>query len=79
MSSSHRILRAENGRFMIIEWVLGHFRLFGRRLRGFLTQTLACSDQCAGRGQLHGLDASVFSGCNEASWQGRVNFHVVPW
>ena len=63
MSSSHRILRGENGRFMIIEWVLGHFRLFGRRLRGFLTQTLACSDQCAGRGQLHGLDVSVFSGC----------------
>jgi len=63
MSSSHRILRGENGRFMIIEWVLGHFRLYGRRLRGFLTQTLACSDQCAGRGQLHGLDARVFSGC----------------
>ena len=63
MSSVRRILLAENGRFMIIEWVLGHFRLYGRRLRDFLTQTLACSDQCAGRGQLHGLDASTFSGC----------------
>ena len=62
MSSVRRILLAENGRFMINAEGYWPFSI-GRRLRGFLTQTLACSDQCAGRGQLHGLDASTFSGC----------------
>ena len=62
MLSPGRTLRSENGRFMINAEGYWPFSI-GRRLRGFLTQTLACSDQCAGRGQLHGLDASVFSGC----------------
>ncbi len=58
MSPCRRILRAENGRFMTAGGGPGHFRSVCKRLLGFLTQTLACSDQCAGRDELHGLDAS---------------------
>ena len=72
MSTCGRILRAENGRFMITKsyWPFS----VGRQAAAGLLNTypVACSDQHAGRGQLHGLagNGNAVSGCMER--RGRV-------